>query len=127
MKLDRSNNPNKIKVFRTITDELFRVRPEDEIIEALKKQIKEEMLLNLDRFMNYQFEQEPLKKEFTVRGFVSLARAGQWEEDNDEVHAGRVWHHCNICSAEADEDAAGSEMLTAYCSRCGSYLGGDYD
>lgn len=119
MKLDRSNNPNKIKAFRTITDELLRIRPKDEIIETLKKSIKEEMLISLDRFMNYQFEEDPTKNEFTVRGFVSLARAGQWEED--------VWHYCSICGAAADEDGAGNEMLTPYCSRCGSYLGGEYD
>lgn len=127
MTFDHGNNINKIKAFRTIRDELLMQMPEARLVEGIKRDVKEQMLLNLEPFVKYQFEHDPTKCEFTVRGCVTLARLGQWEEDADEIYAGHRWHHCNICGAEADEDAAGNQMLTAYCSRCGAYLGGDYD
>ena len=73
-------------------------------------------------FMTFQTEEDQARDTLIVRGFVTLARVGKWEEDEDGIG-----HHCDVCGAEVDEDAAGNEMLTPYCSRCGAFLGGEYD
>lgn len=122
MIINHGNNINKIKAFKSVSADIFRYFPAEEITARLKRDIMENICDELAPFMTFQTEEDQARDTLIVRGFVTLARVGKWEKDEDGI-----WHHCDVCGAEADEDAAGNELLRPYCSRCGAFLGGEYD
>ena len=105
----------------TVTNEFAATMENPGFIDRVKDQVKEELFLNLEPFIEYERQDQPGFNQYEIIGRVRLCRVGHWDGVTAWMTTD-IYHRCSICQTRAEEDDKGDELITPFCPYCGAYM-----